>query len=200
MVLPFQSRLVFRPVPARVFQRIPGWRRSERRLWPEFPVFRACCSRFSHAWNSSCCDVGRGVNVPVHRPVLGTDGHLTSWVRDPLTALVAQLRRVGRAYCHDPAAVLRHVVGEPLNQLSPVPPPILHGVTNPARIFHRDNRVPPQVGEVSYLLCGENRKLTLLPGCGLTVEPRLLAEATFSHEIYEDWDALYLIAFDEDEW
>ena len=31
-------------------------------------------------------------------------------------------------------------------------------------------------------------------------EPRLLAEATFSHEIYEDWDAFYLIAFDEDEW
>ena len=31
-------------------------------------------------------------------------------------------------------------------------------------------------------------------------EPRLLAEATFTHEIFEDWDALYLIAFDEDEW
>ena len=31
-------------------------------------------------------------------------------------------------------------------------------------------------------------------------EPRLLAEATFSHEIYDDWDALYLIAFDKDEW
>ena len=31
-------------------------------------------------------------------------------------------------------------------------------------------------------------------------EPRILAEATFSHEIYEDWDALYLIAYDEDEW
>lgn len=30
--------------------------------------------------------------------------------------------------------------------------------------------------------------------------PRLLAEATFIHEPYEDWDALYLIAFDEDEW
>lgn len=31
-------------------------------------------------------------------------------------------------------------------------------------------------------------------------EPRLLAEATFSHEIYEDWDALCLIAFDEGDW
>ena len=31
-------------------------------------------------------------------------------------------------------------------------------------------------------------------------EPRLLAEATFTHEIYEDWDSMYLIAFDEDEW
>lgn len=31
-------------------------------------------------------------------------------------------------------------------------------------------------------------------------EPRLLAEGTFTHEIFEDWDALYLIAFDEDEW
>lgn len=31
-------------------------------------------------------------------------------------------------------------------------------------------------------------------------EPRLLAEATFTHEIYEDWTGLYLIAFDEDEW
>ena len=30
--------------------------------------------------------------------------------------------------------------------------------------------------------------------------PRLLAEATFTHEIFEDWDSLYLIAFDEDEW
>ena len=30
-------------------------------------------------------------------------------------------------------------------------------------------------------------------------EPRLLAEATFTHEIYEDWTGLYLIAFDEDE-
>ena len=31
-------------------------------------------------------------------------------------------------------------------------------------------------------------------------EPRLLTEATFTHEMYGDWDALYLIAFDEDEW
>lgn len=31
-------------------------------------------------------------------------------------------------------------------------------------------------------------------------EPRLLAEATFTHEIFEDWDALYLIAYDGDEW
>ena len=31
-------------------------------------------------------------------------------------------------------------------------------------------------------------------------EPRLLAEATFTHELYDDWDALYLIAFDKDEW
>lgn len=31
-------------------------------------------------------------------------------------------------------------------------------------------------------------------------EPRLLAEATFIHEPYEDWEALYLIAFDRDEW
>ncbi len=30
-------------------------------------------------------------------------------------------------------------------------------------------------------------------------EPRLLAEATFTHEIYEDWGSIYLIAFDEDE-
>ena len=30
--------------------------------------------------------------------------------------------------------------------------------------------------------------------------PRLLAEATFIHEPYEDWEALYLIAFDKDEW
>lgn len=30
--------------------------------------------------------------------------------------------------------------------------------------------------------------------------PRLLAEETFTHEPYEDWDALCLIAFDEDEW
>lgn len=31
-------------------------------------------------------------------------------------------------------------------------------------------------------------------------EPRLLTEATFTHEPYDDWDALYLIAFDKDEW
>ena len=31
-------------------------------------------------------------------------------------------------------------------------------------------------------------------------EPRLLTEATFTHEPYDDWDALYLIAYDEDEW
>ena len=31
-------------------------------------------------------------------------------------------------------------------------------------------------------------------------EPRLITEATFTHELYEDWDALYLIAFDKDEW
>ena len=31
-------------------------------------------------------------------------------------------------------------------------------------------------------------------------EPRLLAEATFTHEIFEDWNSLYLIAFDGDEW
>ena len=31
-------------------------------------------------------------------------------------------------------------------------------------------------------------------------EPRLLAEATFTHEPYDDWDTLYLIAFDKDEW
>lgn len=30
--------------------------------------------------------------------------------------------------------------------------------------------------------------------------PRLLAEATFTHEPYEDWDALCLIAFDEGDW
>lgn len=30
--------------------------------------------------------------------------------------------------------------------------------------------------------------------------PRLLAEATFIHEPYDDWDTLYLIAFDKDEW
>lgn len=30
--------------------------------------------------------------------------------------------------------------------------------------------------------------------------PRLLTEATFTHEPYDDWDALYLIAFDKDEW
>lgn len=29
--------------------------------------------------------------------------------------------------------------------------------------------------------------------------PRLLAEATFTHEIFEDWDSIYLIAFDGDE-
>ena len=31
-------------------------------------------------------------------------------------------------------------------------------------------------------------------------EPRLLAEATFTHEIFEDLDSLYLIAFDEGYW
>ena len=31
-------------------------------------------------------------------------------------------------------------------------------------------------------------------------EPRLLAEATFIHEPYEDWEALCLVAFDKDEW
>lgn len=31
-------------------------------------------------------------------------------------------------------------------------------------------------------------------------EPRLLTEATFTHEPYDDWDTLYLIAFDKDEW
>ena len=30
--------------------------------------------------------------------------------------------------------------------------------------------------------------------------PRLLAEATFTHEPYDDWDALCLIAFDEGDW
>lgn len=30
--------------------------------------------------------------------------------------------------------------------------------------------------------------------------PRLLAEATFIHEPYDDWDALCLIAFDEGDW
>lgn len=31
-------------------------------------------------------------------------------------------------------------------------------------------------------------------------KPRLLAEATFIHEPYEDWEALCLVAFDKDEW
>ena len=31
-------------------------------------------------------------------------------------------------------------------------------------------------------------------------EPRLLTEATFTHKPHDDWDALYLIAFDKDEW
>lgn len=39
-------------------------------MWPQFPVFRACYSRFSDAWDSPCGNVRGGVHVPVHHPVL----------------------------------------------------------------------------------------------------------------------------------
>ena len=79
------------------------------------------------------------------------------WVGNLGAAFIAQLRGVSRVHGYDPAAVLSNIVGEPLNQLSSVPPAVLHRVRNPAQIFHGHNRVAPQVGEVGYLLCRENR-------------------------------------------
>ena len=87
---------------------------------------------------------------------------------------MALLRRVRRVYGCDPAAILRHVVSEPLHQRTTVPAPVLHSVNDPAQIFHGDDGVPPRVGQVGYLLRGENRKLALLPRCRLPVELRLI--------------------------
>ena len=73
-------------------------------------------------------------------------------VRHLGAAFIAQLRRVRGVDGHDPAAVLSGVVGEPLDECASVPPAVLHGVHDPAQIFYGDDRVPPRVREVGYLL------------------------------------------------
>ena len=64
--------------------------------------------------------------------MLGTDGQLVRGVSNPGAARVAFLRRVRGVYGRDPAAVLRHVVGEPPDKRATVPAPVLHRVSNPA--------------------------------------------------------------------
>lgn len=66
-------------------------------------------------------------------------------VRNLSSAFIAQLRGVRGVDRYDPAAVLRHIVGEPLDERPSIPPAILHRVTNPAQIFNRDDSVTPHV-------------------------------------------------------
>ena len=50
----------------------------------------------------------------------------------------------------------------------------LHRVCDPAQIFYGDNRVPPRVGEVGYLLRRQDSRLVFLAGCGFAVGLRLV--------------------------
>ena len=124
MVLPFWRRLVFRPVPARILQRASRRGSFQRLLWLQFPVFRP-----RHGPSG---DVGCGVHITVHHPMLGAYGHLVRGVGNTRPAFMAQLRRVRGIYSHDPTAILRHVVSEPPYKSATIPAPVLHRVSDPA--------------------------------------------------------------------
>ena len=81
-----------------------------------------------------------------------------------MAAHVALLRGVRGVHYYDPPAVLRHVVSEPLNKLSTIPPTVLHSIANPTQIFYSHYGIAPHMREVSYLLCGENSQLPLFTG------------------------------------
>ena len=65
-------------------------------------------------------------------------------------------------------------MSQPLDERPAIPPAMLHRISDPAQIFNGDDGVPPHMGEIGYLLRGENRQLPLLPGCGLAVKLRLI--------------------------
>ena len=69
------------------------------------------------------------------------DGNFMYGVGDFSAASMADLGRVSRAHGYDPAAILRHVVGEPLGERATVPPAILHRIANPAQVFDRDHSI-----------------------------------------------------------
>ena len=142
MVLPSRSRITLGSVAPRILQRVSSNRCPERRLRPEFLVFRPCLPRLNHTWNSTRGDVSRSINVPIHHPALGADGQLVRGMRDLGAAFIAQLRRVGRIYGYDPAAIPRHVVSQPPDKSASVPPAVLHRVSDPAQIFHRNDGAP----------------------------------------------------------
>ena len=106
--------------------------------------------------------------------MLGAYGHLVRGVRDLSAAFIAKLRRVRRVHGHNPAAILRHIVSDPLDERTTVPPAMLHRVSDPAQIFHGHDRVTLRVGQGGYLLRRENRQLALLPGRRLAVKLRLI--------------------------
>ena len=63
-------------------------------------------------------------------------------VRDFSAAFIALLRGVRGVHRDNPATVLRHIVSKPPHKLASVPPAVLHGVSNPAQIFNRDDSYP----------------------------------------------------------
>ena len=54
--------------------------------------------------------------------MLGANRHRVRGVHYLLSTFITQLRRVGRVYGNDPAAVLRHVVSEPKDEKKPSNP------------------------------------------------------------------------------
>ena len=131
-------------------------------------------STFGTARDGPSRNIHRSIHIPNHHPMLGADGHLVRGARNTRPTFMAQLRRVRRVYGYDPAAILRHVMSEPPHKLPTIPPAMPHRVSKPAQIFHGDNGITPRVGQASYLLRRENRKLTLLPGRRLTAKPSLI--------------------------
>ena len=62
-------------------------------------------------------------------------------VGDFSAASMADLGRISRVHCNDPAAVLRHIVGEPLGERATIPSAVSHSVSNPAQVFDRDHSI-----------------------------------------------------------
>ena len=85
--------------------------------------------------------------------MLRADGNLVGRVRNPLVADVTQLGRVSRVYGNDPATILGDVMGESVDECTPVPPAVLHRIANPAEVFHGDDCIAVEVRQVGDFLC-----------------------------------------------